>query len=177
MERMEVKVIRSARRHKTTSARLENGVMVVRAPQHLSDEDLNRAIENLKARLLRRQEASPLSNEALSQRAQWLNKHYFDNKLRWRSIRWVTNQQQIYGSCTPTQKTIRISHRLGKMPPWVLDYVIVHEMAHLLEANHGPRFWALVNRYALTERARGYLMAVGMEPMEEDNGNADILES
>jgi predicted metal-dependent hydrolase len=126
---------------------------------------------------LRHQEAQELSDEALEQRARWLNRQYFDGKLRWNSIRWVTNQNQRFGSCTPSQGTIRISHRLGKMPQWVQDYVIVHELAHLLEANHGPHFWALVNRYPLTERARGYLMATGLEPMEEDADDADIFDA
>ncbi len=161
--RMEVKVIRSARRRKTISARLEGDVLVVRAPAHLSDQDLNDAIEKLKARVERRQQARQLSNEDLEQRAQALNRRYFQGKLRWRSIRWVTNQNKRFGSCTPSQGTIRISHRLAQMPDWVLDYVLVHELAHLVEPNHSPRFWALVNRYPLTERARGYLMAVGME--------------
>ncbi len=160
---MEIKVIRSTRRRKTISARMEGDVMVVRAPAHISEEELNRAIENLKARLQRRLQARELSNADLEQRAQELNQRYFDGQLRWRSIRWVTNQNKRFGSCTPSQGTIRISHRLASMPPWVLDYVLVHELAHLVEPNHGPRFWALVNRYPRTERARGYLMAVGME--------------
>ncbi len=164
---MEVKVIRSARRRKTVSARLIDGVLVVRAPQHMTQKALEEAITTLKTRLQRRQEASTLSDEALQQRAQMLNRQYFGGKLRWRSIRWVTNQQRIYGSCTPQRQSIRISHRLGKMPQWVQDYVIIHELAHLLEPNHGPRFWQLVNRYPKTERARGYLMAVGLEPMED----------
>jgi predicted metal-dependent hydrolase len=49
----------------------------------------------------------------------------------------------------------------------VLEYVVMHELAHLLEANHGPRFWQLVARYPRTERARGYLMAAGLEELEE----------
>ncbi len=164
---MEIKVIRSARRRKTISARMEGDVMVVRAPAHISDDELNRAIENLKARLQRRQQARELSDADLEQRAQELNRRYFDGKLRWRSIHWVTNQNKRFGSCTPGQGTIRISHRLAAMPAWVLDYVLVHELAHLVEPNHGPRFWALVNRYPRTERARGYLMAVGMEEESE----------
>ncbi len=163
---MEVKVIRSARRRKTISARVEGDVMVVRAPAHISEKELDEAIEKLKARIQRRQQAKELSDADLEQRAQELNRRYFDGKLRWRSIRWVTNQNKRFGSCTPSQGTIRISHRLAAMPAWVLDYVIVHELAHLVESNHGPRFWVLVNRYPRTERARGYLMAVGLENEE-----------
>ncbi len=163
---MEIKVIRSARRRKTISARMEGDVMVVRAPAHISAKELNEAIEKLKTRIQRRQQAKELSDADLEQRAQELNRRYFGGKLRWRSIRWVTNQNKRFGSCTPSQGTIRISHRLAAMPPWVLDYVIVHELAHLVESNHGPRFWALVNRYPRTERARGYLMAVGLENEE-----------
>ncbi len=87
--------------------------------------------------------------------------------MKWQSIRWVTNQNSRLGSCTPSDGTIRISHRLGKAPAFVRDYVIVHELAHLLEANHGPNFWKLVYRFPKTERARGYLMAMGLESLEE----------
>jgi predicted metal-dependent hydrolase len=83
-------------------------------------------------------------------------------------IRYVTNQNHRFGSCTPSNATIRLSHRLAEMPVWVLDYVIVHELAHLLQANHSARFWKLVNRYKLTERARGFLMAKGMEGEDEE---------
>ena len=64
------------------------------------------------------------------------------------------------GSCTAAERSIRISNRLASMPGWVLDSVLVHELAHLDEPNHGPRFKALVDRYQLTERAKGYLMAM-----------------
>ncbi len=174
---MKIKVIRSARRRKTISARMEGDVMVVRAPQHISEAELNEAIENLKARIQRRQQARELSNADLETRAQELNRRYFGGKLRWNSIRWVTNQQKRYGSCTPSQGSIRISHRVGQMPRFVQDYVLMHELAHLVEGNHGRRFWALVNRYPRTERARGYLMATGLESLEEDADNDDILDA
>ncbi len=174
---MKIKVIRSARRRKTISARMEGDVMVVRAPQHVPEKELNEAIENLKARIQRRQQARELSNADLETRAQELNRRYFGGKLRWNSIRWVTNQQKRYGSCTPSQGSIRISHRVGQMPRFVQDYVLMHELAHLVEGNHGRRFWALVNRYPRTERARGYLMATGLESLEEDADNDDILDA
>src|SRR5205809_3418617 len=99
----------------------------------------------------------------LKRRADELNRQHYGGKLKIREIKWVTNQQKRYGSCTPAVATIRISDRVAQMPSWVLDYVLVHEMAHLVEANHSPAFWRLVARYPLTERARGYLTAVGMD--------------
>lgn len=165
---MKIEVIRSARRKKSVSARLEGDTLIVRAPENIGEKELADAIENLKGRIGRKQEARELSDDDLERRAQTLNRRYFGGKLRWKHIRWSTNQQKRYGSCTPSRGTIRISHRLAKMPTWVLDYVLVHELAHLLEANHGPRFWKLVNRYHLTERARGYLMALGLEDTETD---------
>jgi len=74
------------------------------------------------------------------------------------SVRWVENQQARWGSCTPSDRTIRLSVRLQGMPSWVIDYVLVHELAHLLEPGHDPRFWAWVERYPQAERARGYLL-------------------
>lgn len=158
-----VEIRRSRRRKKTVSGKLEGGVLVIQAPADLSDRELAPIIANLRKRLAKRYRSAPQSDEELEARAQALNRAYFDGRLRWRSIRYVTNQNSRYGSCTPAMGTIRISHRVAAMPAWVRDYVIVHELAHLEEANHGPRFWALVNRYPRTERARGYLMAVGLE--------------
>ena len=44
------------------------------------------------------------------------------------------------------------------MPQWVVDYVLVHELAHLLEPGHDANFWAWVDRYPQAERAKGYLI-------------------
>ncbi|MFO7662458.1 MAG: M48 family metallopeptidase [Chloroflexota bacterium] len=158
-----IEIIRSNRRKKTVSARLDQGVLVIRAPQSMSDAELAPIIDNLKGRMQRRQVNIPQTDENLEKRARELNRKYFGGRLRWESVRYVTNQNNRFGSCTPDNGTIRISHRLATMPAWVRDYVLIHELAHLEEANHGPRFWQLVNRYPLTERARGYLMAVGLE--------------
>lgn len=158
-----VQVIRSAQRQKTVSAQLEDGVLVIRAPKAMSDLELAPIIDGLKVRMQKRKNALPQTDELLETRAHELNRKYFGGRLRWRSVRYVTNQNSRFGSCTPEEGTIRLSHRLATMPVWVRDYVLVHELAHLEEANHGPRFWKLVNRFPLTERARGYLMAVGLE--------------
>ena len=165
---MEVKVVRSKRRKKTVEARLESGVLVVRAPAAISDAELSPIIEKLKAKLEKKQRRRQFQGDAsLESRARELNRRYFDGTLTWASIRYVTNQNKRFGSCTPSQGTIRISDRVEQMPAWVRDYVVVHELAHLVEPNHSRAFWGLVNRYPKTERARGYLIAIGMETDEE----------
>jgi len=168
MPNVEIKVVRSKRRKKTVEARLESGVLVVRAPAAISKAELNPIIEKLKARVEKKQRRRQFKSDAsLEARARELNRRYFDGVLIWGSIRYVTNQDKRFGSCTPSQGTIRISHRVAGMPAWVRDYVIVHELAHLVESNHSRAFWDLVNRYPKTERARGYLIAIGMEADEE----------
>lgn len=162
------KIIRSAKRRKTVNAQIKDGVLVVRAPMQMTDEELAPVIENLRQRLKAKLVVTPQTNEQLHKRAQQLNKKYFNGRLRWESIKYVTNQNKRYGSCSPTQRTIRLNHRLAKMPEFVRDYVIVHELAHLEQANHGPKFWQLVYKYPLTERARGYLMAVDLEELDQE---------
>jgi predicted metal-dependent hydrolase len=162
---MKIEIIRSARRKKTVSARIVDGVLQVRAPAYLSDAELAPTIAELQAKLQRRAKGSKLDHALLQRRARELNRTYFDGELAWASIRWVTNQNKRAGSCTPSKGTIRISHRVAEMPGFVRDYVIVHELAHLVEPNHSAKFWQLVNRYPKTERARGYLMAIGIEPI------------
>ena len=165
---MEVKVVRSRRRKKTVAARLEAGVLVVHVPAGISEAQLAPIIDQLKAKMekkLRRQQHK--SDATLERRAQELNRRYFDGRLTWQSIRYVTNQNKRFGSCSFSYGTIRISHRVERMPAWVRDYVLVHELAHLVEPNHSRAFWDLVNRYPKAERARGYLIGVGLATDEE----------
>jgi predicted metal-dependent hydrolase len=146
--------------------------MVVYLPTGMTSEEEHRWVERMRERLERSRARRTLnSDDALQQRAEELNREYFDGKLKIESIRFVTNQNHRFGSCTPSTGTIRISHRLSEMPTWVLDYVVVHELAHLIQPNHSAKFWKLVNRYKLAERARGFLMAKGME--EEDEADAE----
>jgi predicted metal-dependent hydrolase len=163
---MEVRVTRSTKRAKTVSAKVVNGVIEISAPASCSDTELAPIIDRLQNRIAKKAQKRQLSAQDLENIAQRLNHDYYENKLQWASISWSTNQNSLYGSCTPALRTIRISHRLAKMPLFVQEYVVMHELGHLIEANHSPKFWALVNQYPLTERARGYLMAIGLEEID-----------
>lgn len=160
-------IIRSKRRRKTVQARLVGNTLEVRAPAAMSDRELEPFIARFERRVERRKARATLDDGALQQRAVLLNQQYFAGRLRWHSVRWVTNQTKRFGSCTPADGTIRISHRIAAMPRFVQDYVILHELAHLVQPGHGPDFWALLGRYPRTERARGYLMAIGLEDIED----------
>mgnify|MGYP001132006240 CR=1 FL=1 len=167
---MEIKIIRSEKRKKTVGARFVNGVCEVRAPASLSDAELQPIARKLMVRLQQREQAQALDDAALERVAKRLNNHYFGGRLSWNAIKWVTNQNTRVGSCTPSKGTIRISHRAASMPTFVRDYVIMHELSHLVEPNHSRKFWKLVEQYPKTERARGYLMALGAEPLEDEPG-------
>jgi len=162
-EQPPVQIIRSTNRTKTASARMVEGTLVVRVPAGISTEEEQRLVRELMPRVLHKVKSAEGKLPDLKRRAADLNRRYFGGKLKLHEIKWVTNQRHRYGSCTPATRTIRISDRVAPMPIWVLDYVLVHELAHLVEANHSPAFWKLVARYPLTERARGYLIAVGLE--------------
>jgi len=166
---MNVRIVRSARRTRTISARQEGDTMVLYLPTGLSPEEEQRWVDRMREKLERTKARQTLnSDDALRERADALNREYFDDKLAVAEIRFVTDQNHRFGSCTPSTATIRLSHRLSDMPSWVLDYVIVHELAHLIQPNHSAHFWKLVNRSKLTERARGFLIARGMEEDDEE---------
>jgi len=100
------------------------------------------------------------SDQQLLARSADLSRRFLGGLAKPVSIAWATNQNSRWGSCTPADGTIRISARVKGMPTWVLDYVILHELAHLLQPGHGVEFWSLLESYPRTERARGYLEGV-----------------
>ena len=172
---MEVKIVRSPRRRRTVSARLVKDVLLVNAPVFMPEARLEKMVANFKERFQRKRLKDELSRkENLISVAQRLNEKYFENKLNVKVIEYSINQNSKFGCCNYRTGHIRISHRLSLMPAWVRDYVIVHEMAHLIEPNHSQSFWDIVKRYELYERAKGYLMAVGLE--REDETEDDLSE-
>lgn len=140
-------------------ARAVGDVLRVSIPATMTKAEEERYVGEMVRRMERRtlSETIDLGERAVTLAA----RHALDTP---ESIRWVDNQEWRWGSCTPADRSIRISSRLSGYPAWVIDYVIVHELAHLTVAGHGPSFWALVGRYPKAERARGFLMAKGLEP-------------
>jgi predicted metal-dependent hydrolase len=166
-EHRSVEVRRSARRRRTVSAYREGDKIVVLVPARLSKADEQRLVSELVEKIARREASHARSgprrgDAALMARARELSVQHLDGRAQPISVRWVRNMKSRWGSCTMADRTIRLSHRLQSMPSWVIDYVLMHELTHLLEPSHGARFWAWVNRYPRTERARGYLEGVAM---------------
>lgn len=160
---MQYEVLRSPKRRKTVQARLVNGVVQVSIPARMSRADEERWVAEMVGRFQRKAATEPID---LASRAEVLAIRY--GLPQPASIRWVDNQEWRWGSCTPDDRSIRLSTRLGGFPNWVIDYVLVHELAHLSVGGHDADFWALVNRYPKTERARGFLIAKGMDEEEPE---------
>lgn len=156
-----VEVRRSSRRRRTVSAYRDGERVVVLIPDRFSRDEESEWVERMLARLAARQARSRRSDAELLARAQRLIDRYLpDYEAAPASVRWVGNQRCRWGSCTPEDASIRISERVRGMPDWVLDYVVFHELVHLIVPTHGSTFWSLVGRYPRAERARGYLEGV-----------------
>jgi hypothetical protein len=154
-----IRIVATRRRRRTVAARLRAGVLELLVPDWMSQAERLRWAEVMSRRLQRRAERSRPSDERLAGRARALNEKHFGGRLRWTSIEFV-EMSNLWGSCTFTTGAIRIAKRAAALPEWVLDYLLVHELAHLEHSDHGAGFHELENRYPLTERARGYLMAL-----------------
>ncbi|HZM74090.1 MAG TPA: M48 family metallopeptidase [Candidatus Limnocylindrales bacterium] len=158
-----VEVRRSARRRRTVSAYRDGERVVVLIPNQFSRAEESEWVDKMLARLAARDQRSQRSDEELVTRARYLAARYlpeFGSITIPSSIRWVSNQNGRWGSCTPSDRSIRISDKVKDVPGWVADYVVLHELAHLVVPGHNARFWELVGRYPRTERARGYLEGV-----------------
>ncbi|WP_374999964.1 M48 family metallopeptidase [Aeromicrobium sp. CTD01-1L150] len=160
---MDVEIRRSARRKRNVTARREDGRIVVLMPAHLSPEEERRHVAALVAKLEARERRMQLSDDDLLARAHRLSARYLDGEAVPTSVRWVGNQDKRWGSCTVLEGSIRLSDRMIGMPDWVVDAVLVHELAHLLEPNHGPGFKALVERYPHHLKAEGFLRGVAWQ--------------
>lgn len=155
-----VEVRRSPKRRRTVTAYRDGGRIVVLIPARFTRAEEQEWVTRMVARIEGARSQRRRSDAALLRRARDLSAQYLDGRALPDSVRWVPPMRTRWASCTPADRSIRLSRRLQDMPAYVQDYVLLHELAHLLESGHGARFWRLVERYPRTERARGYLDGV-----------------
>jgi predicted metal-dependent hydrolase len=160
-----IRIVSSRRRRRTVSARLRSGVLELLVPSWMPSAERQQWAERMRERLERRVARSRPSDERLDERARALNERHFGGRLRWTSIGYAEMSRR-WGSCTFTTGAIRIAKRAATLPDWVLDYLLVHELAHLEHSDHGLEFHELENRYPRAERAKGYLMALDAAALE-----------
>jgi predicted metal-dependent hydrolase len=162
-----VEVRRSSRRTRTVAAFWENGTAVVAIPARFTAAQEKEWVQRMLAKLHKqgeRRAASgrkrPASDAALAAHAAHLSERYLGGRAVPASVRWVSNQNSRWGSATPAEGTIRLSDKLRPMPQWVIDYVLLHELAHLMVAGHNAAFWKLLEAYPETARAKAFLEGV-----------------
>ncbi|MCU1688273.1 MAG: metal-dependent hydrolase [Pseudonocardiales bacterium] len=158
----DIEVRRSDRRRRTVSAYREGDRIIVLLPARFTRAQEREWVPKMVDSVLQREQRAAnrgprRSDDVLMSRAGQLSARHLNGLARPSQVRWVATMRTRWASCTPVDGTIRVSERLRTVPDWVLDYVLVHELAHLLVPGHGPDFWAWVERYPRTERARGYL--------------------
>jgi predicted metal-dependent hydrolase len=171
-----VEVRRSRRRTATVSAYRDGDRTVVAIPARFSQAQEREWVAKMLARLDDKERRRRPSDDELVERARELSTRYLDGRARPTSVRWAANQERRWGSCTLVDGSIRLSSRLQGMPEWVIDYVLLHELAHLLHAGHGPDFWKLLEPYPRTDRARGFLEGVSYTS-DTSEGTPDDVDS
>ena len=153
----ELELVRSTRRRRTVTAYARDGVVVVQLPAGMARADELRVVRQMVERVTGARNAAAAGGDAeLTARAHALADRWLDG-VRAASVSWSDRMGRRHGSCTSIDRTVRISRRLASCPSYVVDYVLIHELAHLIVPGHGREFWDLVERYPRTERARGFL--------------------
>ncbi len=163
--------LRRSKKRRTLSMKVKHtGEVIVYAPEKTPDsairdfifrheEWLHRAVERAKHRLEKHpplteaeiRELKKRAHEILPRRlAYWSERmNLYPKRVR------ITSAQTRFGSYS-SSGTLSLSYRLLRYPPEAIDYVLVHELAHIREMNHGPRFYQLIEYYLpdYKERAR-----------------------
>jgi predicted metal-dependent hydrolase len=141
------------------NARLLRGsTLSVSASAGMPDEKLGPVIHELARKLLRRAHAGRVNEEedALSL-AQTVAERFPEPPSVDRAV-FVTTQRSRWGSYSPKTRAIRLNAALRRMPRWVLEAVVAHELAHAVHPDHSPAFWNLLRRVCPeTDRAKAFL--------------------
>lgn len=157
LQRADVEVRRSRRRTRTVSAFRENGRIIVAIPARFTRAQEREWVARMVVDLERKESRRKPSDAQLARRAAELSTRYLDGRAVPASVQWSSRQNRRWGSCTPLDRSIRLSTRLQGMPEWVVDYVLLHELVHLLHAGHDAEFWAELARFPDHERAKAFL--------------------
>jgi predicted metal-dependent hydrolase len=170
-DRPEVEIRASSRRKKTGTAHWSGSRIVVQIPARLRGRERRSFVDNLVERLLTQRPQNAAGDAALEERARLLADHYNDGIVP-NSVRWVTNQQARWASCSPASREIRVSNRLRQCPEWVIDAVLVHELAHLQEADHSAHFYEIAERHPRQDESalflEGYALGLGLRIEDGD---------
>lgn len=170
-DRPEVEIRASQRRKKTGTAHWSGDRIIVQIPARIRGRERTAFVDELVARLLTQRPQSAAGDGALEERANVLAELYNDGVLP-SSVRWVSNQHSRWASCSPATKEIRVSSRLSQCPEWVIDAVLVHELAHLQEADHSPAFYEIANRHPRQDECalflEGYGLGLGLRVQQSD---------
>lgn len=158
-----VEIRRSTRRTRTVRAYREGDTIIVLMPANLPRAVEDEHVRTLVGRLEQRERRARPSDDELLERAGELSRTWLGGAAVPSSVRWVTNMEKRWGSCSSDDRSIRLSHRLKGMPSYVVDYVLLHELAHLLEPNHSARFWSLVDVHPEAAKAKGFLEGVSWQ--------------
>jgi predicted metal-dependent hydrolase len=173
-DRPEVEIRASTRRKKTGNAHWSGSRIVVQIPARVRGRDRREFVDELVEKLLTQRPQNAGGDGALEERAHTLADLYNDG-VRPSSVRWVNNQQARWASCSPGSKEIRVSSRLRQCPEWVIDAVLVHELAHLQEADHSARFYEIADRHPRQSDSGtfldGYALGLGLRI---ESGDVDV---
>jgi predicted metal-dependent hydrolase len=173
-DRPEVEIRASTRRKKTGNAHWSGSRIVVQIPARVRGRDRREFVDELVEKLLTQRPQNAGGDGALEERAHTLADLYNDG-VRPSSVRWVNNQQARWASCSPGSKEIRVSTRLRQCPEWVIDAVLVHELAHLQEADHSARFYEIADRHPRQSDSGtfldGYALGLGLRI---ESGDVDV---
>ncbi len=177
-DRPEVEIRASSRRKKTGNAHWSGSRIVVQIPARIRGRERREFVDELVERLLTQRPQNAAGDAALEERARVLAGLY-NNDVQPASVRWVNNQQARWASCSPGSREIRVSSRLRQCPEWVIDAVLVHELAHLQEADHSPKFYEIANRHVRQDDSElfldGYALGLGLriEAGDVDTGTSE----
>jgi hypothetical protein len=149
------------KRVKNINARLHGSTLAISAPHRVSRREVRDAAIELGRRLLRRARADAVNGDDSGRIIARKVASKFPRPPRVTEVRFSTNQSSQWGSYSPRTGVVRLNAVLKVMPPWVLEAVVAHELAHAFHPDHSPAFWRLARSVCRhTDRANAFLDGV-----------------